>query len=170
MKHVYLGILFVMNCFWADLCREMRNGKEVRADRNKQGKNLNEKCHQYMSLYLWFVFPPPFLNMTVTAYAVLWTVTCYLNLPVSKHRFTLSHPFFQAQLRSLSDLPTFQSSVPCETRHTHKHKLGCRLSFLPLKRVYLYTLQAWNCNILSLHEVSKMICQSADIMHMEYDT
>lgn len=41
MKRIYLGMLFVMNCFWADLHREMRNGKEVRADRHRQEEDVS---------------------------------------------------------------------------------------------------------------------------------
>lgn len=41
MKRVYSGILLVMNCFWADLHREMSDGKEVRADRNRREKDVS---------------------------------------------------------------------------------------------------------------------------------
>lgn len=44
MKHVYLGILFVMNCFWSDFVAEVGNGKEVRVNGNQQEENVNDKC------------------------------------------------------------------------------------------------------------------------------
>jgi len=43
MKHVYLGILFVMNCFWADLWESKEGDGGVGGD--SQQEKVNDKCH-----------------------------------------------------------------------------------------------------------------------------
>lgn len=61
MKHVYLRILFVMNCFWAEMGKRRRwvggSGRRLSSKRKK----VNDKCHVINKRGYLCVFEPVLL-------------------------------------------------------------------------------------------------------------
>lgn len=73
MEHVYLEILFVMKCFWTDLC-----GREAWADGNQQEEewgmmNVNKWVYSVVTFthYFLLIWNTPFLLHHLHLYFVL---------------------------------------------------------------------------------------------------